>query len=98
MKSVSSQGEQNHPTPRGLLRSISPSRRERRLPRVSRSMIRLPSSHTDTLVLTTRSLRAYHRPLSKRSRWVVLLLLADSPSMLDKPTTLPPQPPTMSDR
>ena len=84
--------------PKGLLRSISPSRRDRVLPRVSKSMICLPSSHTATLVLTTRNFSAYQRPLSKRSKCVVLFWLAESPSMFESPTTLPPQPPTMSDK
>ena len=61
-------------------------------------MICLPSSQTVILVLTTRSFRAYQRPLSNRSKCVVLFWLAESPSMFESPTTLPPQPPTMSDK
>jgi len=61
-------------------------------------MMRRSSSHTDTLVDTTRSLSAYQRPLSKRSSDVVAFWLAESPSMFERPTTLPPQPPTMSVR
>ena len=83
-------------TPNGLDRSMSPARREILRPAMDWSTIFSSSIHASICSRRTRNRSRCQRPASNFMYLVVSFSDASRPSMLDNPTTPPPQPPTIS--
>src|ERR1035437_7801818 len=72
---------------------MSPSRRAIHFLPMATSIRSSSSIQAEIVVEVTRRRREYHRPSSNFRVNVVSFIEASAPSMLDRPTTSPPQPP-----
>src|SRR5947208_11198994 len=80
-------------SPKGLDRSMSPGRSEILRSTIDWSTIFSSSIHVSIFSFVTRSRSRYQRRESNFMYLVVSFSEASRPSMLDRPTTPPPQPP-----